>query len=365
MGGLRLKGLTVQIDLPYLMQDIDRHGNVRLYVRRKGRKARLKLPPGAPAFMAEYNAALERLNAGENAPEAGRQTGTMGWLAKEYHASPQFTRTDQRQQRMRMLALRSALDETTKPGSKLYFRDCPVSEFTADHVRLLRNRKKDTPAAANRRVAEFRKLLAWAVEERGQWVKRNVAADVKGLAYDKEGFRAWTHEDVSAFEAKWPVGSTPRLALAIMLFTGVRRSDAVRLGPPMVNDGSITFMPEKTRKQKKELTLPILPALQDVIAKTPTGLKTWLVTQYGKPFTAPGFGNWFRDKCNEAGLKECTAHGVRKIAAETAAENHATEKEMLDIFGWTKADLAAYYSRNANQKKIAANAMHKLIPIGS
>ena len=38
---------------------------------------------------------------------------------------------------------------------------------------------------------------------------------------------------------------------------------------------------------------------------------------------------------------------------------------MMDIFGWTKADLAAYYARKANQKKIAGDAMHKLIPTGS
>ena len=106
--------------------------------------------------------------------------------------------------------------------------------------------------------------------------------------------------------------------------------------------------------------------LQEVIDKTPTiGMKTFLVTHQGKPFTAAGFGNWFREKCDMASLKECTAHGIRKIAAETTAENGATEKEMMDIFGWTKADLAGYYARKANQKKIAGNAMHKIIPTGS
>ena len=150
-----------------------------------------------------------------------------------------------------------------------------------------------------------------------------------------------------------------------MMFTGVRRSDAVRLGPPMVKDGSITFMPQKTLRQKKELTLPILDVLQKVIDATPTGLKTWLVHSKGEAFTAAGFGGWFRERCDEAGLPDCTAHGVRKVAAETAAENGATEKQMMDIFGWTKAELAAYYARKANQKKIAGGAMHTLVKKGS
>ncbi|HZZ63762.1 MAG TPA: tyrosine-type recombinase/integrase [Roseiarcus sp.] len=355
-----------KIDLKYLSQEIDRHGNVRVYVRRKGLRIRIEAPPGTPKFMDEYKLALERLNAGKMEPDKRQHVGTVGWLSEQYYKSPQFAVIDNRQQRVRRLVTRAMLDEPTKEGSKYRFYDCPISEFTSDHVRLLRNRRRDAPSVANRRVGELRKMFAWGVEEYSTWVKRNVATDVASLPYEKEGFRAWTHEDVAKFEAYWPVGSAPRLALAIMLYTGVRRSDVVLLGPPMVKDGSITFMPQKTRKQKKVLTLPVLPVLQDVIDKTPTiGMKTFLVTHQGKPFTAAGFGNWFREKCDRVGLKECTAHGIRKIAAETAAENGATEKEMMDIFGWTKSDLAAYYARKANQKKIAGNAMHKMIPIGS
>lgn len=356
----------MKINLPYLAEEPDRHGNVRLYVRKKkiGR-VRLKLLPSAAGFIDEYKAALDRLSAAKQAPAETSHVGTLAWLAHEYHRSPQFTKTDPRQQRMRMLVLRSALDEAPKPGSKLRLRDCPISEFTADHVRRLRNLKQDKPSAGNRRVAEFRKMLDWGMEERSAWVKRNVAADVKPLQYDKEGFRAWTRDEVAKFEKHYPIGTTPRLALALMLYLGVRRSDAVRLGPPMVEDGLITFTPQKTRRNKKVLVLPILDVLADVIGKTPTGLKTYLVSSLGKPFDAASFGNWFRKRCDEAGLPGCTAHGVRKIAAETAAENGATEKQMMEIFGWSKGDLAAYYARKANQKKIAGNAMHKMIPTGS
>jgi integrase len=292
--------------------------------------------------------------------------GTLGWLAEQYYKSPQFAVIDKRQQRVRPAGDARPAGRAAQEGSKHRIYDCPIWEFTSDHVRLLRNRRKDAPSVANKRVGELRKMFAWGVEECSTWVKRNVATDVAPLKYEKEGFRAWTHEDVVKFEAYWPVGSAPRLALAIMLYTGVRRSDVVLLGPPMVKDGSITFMPQKTRRSKKVLTLPILSVLQDVIDKTPTiGMKTFLVTHQGNPFTAPGFGNWFREKCDMVGLKECSAHGVRKIAAETVAENGGIEKQMMDIFGWNKSDLAAYYARKANQKKIASDAMHKMIPTGS
>jgi hypothetical protein len=52
-----------------------------------------------------------------------------------------------------------------------------------------------------------------------------------------------------------------------------------------------------------------------------TGDLTFLVTKHGKPFTANGFGNWFRDRCDEARLPQCSAHGLRKAGATIAAEN--------------------------------------------
>jgi len=85
------------------------------------------------------------------------------------------------------------------------------------------------------------------------------------------------------------------------------------------------------------------------------------VTTHGKPFTANGFGNWFRERCDDASLPHCTAHGLRKIGAVGAAENGATEQQMMAIFGWDSPKLAAHYAKRASQMKMAGAAMHKLI----
>ncbi len=66
-------------------------------------------------------------------------------------------------------------------------------------------------------------------------------------------------------------------------------------------------------KPARRSQLPIYPSLQAVLDATPCSHLTFLTTEQGKPFTAAGFGNWFRDRCNEAGLPEgCSAHGLRK-----------------------------------------------------
>jgi integrase len=74
-----------------------------------------------------------------------------------------------------------------------------------------------------------------------------------------------TLEEVRQFERRHPIGTKARLALALLLFTGQRRSDITRLGRQHVRDGKITFTQFKGRNRKpKRLILPIVPALQQV-----------------------------------------------------------------------------------------------------
>ena len=77
---------------------------------------------------------------------------------------------------------------------------------------------------------------------------------------------------------------------------------------------------------------------------------TYLVTEYGKPFTAAGFGNKFRDWCNQAGLHHCSAHGIRKSGAKVAAENGATAHQLMAMFGWETIKQAEHYTRRASQR---------------
>lgn len=86
------------------------------------------------------------------------------------------------------------------------------------------------------------------------------------------------------------------------------------------------------------------------------------MTQFGQPFTVNGFGGWFKRRCREAGLERCSAHGLRKAGATIAAENGATEHELMAIFGWTNPHQAAVYTKKANRDRLAAGAMHLLVP---
>ena len=256
------------------------------------------------------------------------------------------------------MILEATFDEPIAPGSPKLFRDFPLSRMTSDAVEVLRDRKIHTLESANARVKAMRQVFKWGVKKK--LAPTNPARDVEYFKSGSTGFHTWAPEEVQQFEERHAVGSKARLALALMLFTGQRRSDIIRFGKQHAKGGKLTFTQHKGRNRKpKRLTLPILPALQRIIDTTACGDLTFLVNEWGRPFTDAGFGNWFRDRCVEAGVPG-RAHGLRKAGATIAANNGATSRQLMAIFGWDTMKEAERYTRGADQKRLAEAAMHML-----
>jgi integrase len=198
-------------------------------------------------------------------------------------------------------------------------------------------------------------MFGWAVEN--GLMRVNPAREVRKVRYATDGFHTWTAEEVRQFEAQHPIGTKARLALALLLFLGVRRGDVVTLGRQHVRDGWLRMVPRKMRHKRRAISeKPILPVLAEIIAQSPTGDLTFLVTDFGKPFTAAGFGGWFRGRCDEAGLPHCTAHGLRKAGATIAAENGATDRQLMALYDRTTAAQANVYTAAADRKRLANEA---------
>lgn len=358
--------------LPYVYEDIDRHGNVRIYVwRGKGhRKIRIRERPGTPEFRRAYDVAL--VASASDAPNdettkgsaRAIKPGTLRWLCVRYfRESADYLRLAARTQKVRRLVLESTFEEPIADGLKEVFADFPLDRLTPKAIRVLRDRKLSAPESGNARIKALRQVFAWGVEAEVPGLTTNPARDVPYFSSSTEGFHTWTQEEIATFEARHPLGSKARLALALLLYTGVRRSDVVKLGRQMIRNGWITFTETKGRSRlEKNRALPILPELQAVIDATPVGNMTFLVTELGGPFTPDGFGNWFRDRCNEAGLPHCSAHGLRKAGATIAAENGATEHQLMALYGWESPKQAAVYTRKANRKRLSGDAMHLVVP---
>lgn len=167
----------------------------------------------------------------------------MGWLAACYFASAEFRALDPRSQWTRRLVLEDCLREPRKPGSADLMRDCPVSSLMPAHVKMLRDRKASKPGAGNNRRKYISSMFGWAVEN--GLMRSNPAREVRRIRYASIGFHTWTVEEVRQLEQRHPIGTRARLALALLLFLGVRRGDVVALGRQHVKDGWLRMVPKK------------------------------------------------------------------------------------------------------------------------
>lgn len=341
----------------YCVEDVDRYGKVRVYLRVKGRKkVLLRGTPWTADFMAEY----ERAIAEDAQPERGPQSHTWEWLCRRYFAEG-MAGLGARTKRVRRAILTKTFEEPLNPESTAKFSDMPLFDMGEEAIEVLRDRliNLDTPEAANGRLKAIRQVFVWA--RKAKIVKDNPARDVAYKRVQTDGFYTWTREDAQAFEQRHPLGTKAHLAYSLLLYLGVRRSDVVALGRQHVRHGRIRFTPKKTSTTTGDkLDLPILPALQTAIERSPCGDLTFLVTEHGKPYSVDGFGNWFRRRCREAGLPMCSAHGLRKLGTVLAAENGATDAELQAMFGWASAKVPQLYRRKADRARLADRAMHKI-----
>src|SRR5262249_55445041 len=223
----------------FAVEDVDRHGNVRVYLRRKGQpKIRLRELPGTAAFDAEY----QRAFSGKLKPPSTDQhtvvvPGTMSWLCAQYYASPKFQSLAASTRKVR----RGILEEICQRAGNFRY-----AMMETPHVAKLRDEKAGFPDAANNRVKVLRQLFAWASSPEYGYAKGNPARDVAKLpSTNPDGIRAWSEADAASYEARHPIGAKARLAFDLLLYTGVRRSDVVKLGPQMERDGKLVFSETK------------------------------------------------------------------------------------------------------------------------
>jgi integrase len=173
-----------------------------------------------------------------------------------------------------------------------------------------------------------------------------------------DGHACWTEDEIAMFEARYPIGSKPRLALALGLYTAQRRGDAVRIGRQHIRDGVLTVRQQKTAVT---LAIPVHPDLAAIIAATPIGHLTLLVTQTGKSYGGDDFTDQFRSWCDAAGLpKHCKFHGLRKAALTRLADAGCSVHEIAAISGHKTLSEVERYTKAANQARLARAAMERM-----
>lgn len=334
----------------------DRHGRRRYYFRR-GQGERIPLPglPDSPEFAEAYYAAL-----GSPAKEIGENRSPLGSLSAaiaSYYGDHSFLALAPITQKNRRAILERF---RTAHGSH------PLRELSQKHMMAILG--KLLPFAQHGYLKAVRHLMQYAVraglrdDDPTQGITQARSAKTKTDGRER-GYHTWSEDEIAQFESVHPIGSRPRLAMALLLYTGQRRGDVVRMGPQHFKGGKFTIRQQKTGQP---MDVPVHPELARVIAASECGDLAFLVTQFGKSYAPAGFGNAFRDWCNEAGLPHCSAHGLRKSICRRLAEAGCTAPQIAAISGHRSLKEVQRYIDAADRSRLAEAGMARLyqLPVG-
>jgi integrase len=327
-----------------------RDGKAYHYLRRRN-FPRTRLPglPWSPSFMAAYEQAM---SGPRTAIGAGRiKPGSVSAVVAAYlDSQTYFGSKAPGTQRM----VRGILERF-----RAAYGDRPIALLPPEWIEAVLDNKP--PHAARSWLAALRSLCEFAVK-RG-WLRSNPTRDIKRRSIKSDGFHTWTDDEIAQFEAHHPIGLKPRLALALLFYTVQRRSDVVRMGRQHIRETPEgQFLYVKQRKTDLELLIPIYPELRAVLDATPSEHLTFLVNENGKPYADNHFSETFREWCDAAGLpKECSAHGLRKARCRWLAEHGCSANEIMANSGHATMKELVRYTKAADQKRLAANAMRRTL----
>ena len=322
--------------------------------------------PGTPyssEFMDAYDEALKNwkasaVNRTGNKGIVRVAPGSMEALIVAYYKSAAYT------------SLRPITQATYKgvlESMRRSFGSLPVSTLKARNIEAIMSSRADRPEAANSILKMFRILMPLAI--RLDMRRDNPTTGIKKLKSRSSGYKVWEEADVDAFYSRHLGGSRARLAFDLMIYTGMRRADIVQLGRQHVKNGVISNIQSKTGGA---VDIPVHPDLQRSLNTVPAGQLTFLVTEQGLPFTPAGFGNWFRDRVAEAGLRDglgkgemgLSAHGLRKLILTRLAEAGCSAHQIIAISGHKSISEVMRYTQAADRKRLAAAAIATLRPAG-
>lgn len=330
----------------------DRHGKKRYRYRKAGQPTHnFRSAPGTPGFLAEL-AAAQAAQPAKPFPKVA--PGSFDALCESFYRTPGWLRMAPSSRKTYGGVIERFRESKTKSGVRrggLMVRDLTTAKIDAILATMA-----DRPGAANMLRKTLKRLLRHAVKI--GMVKTN-AAELTDRYRAGPGWHTWTDDEIEQFRARWPYGTKARLTLELALNTAARRCNVAALERSMLIRGKfhITHV-----KGCDPTVVPATPeALAAIEAMGLTGIGHFIVTDYGKPFSVAGLGNKFREWCDQAKLKGCTMHGLRKAQSRRLAEAGATMLEGRAVTGHKSDSTFAYYAEKADRERLADAAMANLV----
>ena len=357
--------ITLQIKLAGLVVDKTPSGAIRYRVRQEGNKAKrttLPVDPSHPDFLHHYYAA----RAGSSwVPDVPTPTveHSLDWLVGRYMNflssmvdAGQMSAATLKQRRSILTRL---CDFTDPDGARYgdFDMDAPTAAFIA-----VRDAWASKPGAADNLIKTIRAVYTWSME-RGE-IAHNPASGIGAININpKGGATPWTAEDLRAFKAAHPKGTTAHLWLTIQAFTACRIGDALWIGRQQEKtiNGQLWLEFQPRKKGSAFVSIPMLPPLVEATRASKVVGPSYILNDKGLPFTSvEALRVRVQRWCKAAGLDNRSSHGVRKAMAELMAEAGSSQHQIMAVMSHTQARTSEVYTKGVQRRGLAADGMQSL-----
>lgn len=341
------------IKLKYIQKLRDRHGKERFYFRRKGMRPVTLPHPDSEEFMDAYYAAMKGGLPKLRKPRSvyASQSRSLSDVIGAYYESPEYRGIKSSTQEVYSRLL-ERIRSQPYAGEDMAFME-------QRHVRYIVSTFEESPTTANRMLRLLGQMFQFAI--RRGWLETDPTVGVKPIRVKSVGFTPWSDEDIEIYEKFHPIGTQPRLAMALLLYTGQRRSDVVQMKYRNVRGDLISVVQEKT---SAKLMIPIHPRLKECIDAWEPSSSGHFLTSRGlgnSPYSAKAFSSVMSAWREAAGLPAgLSPHGLRKAAARRLAEAGCTPHQIAAITGHKTLSEVTRYTRDVRQVKLAREAIGKL-----
>jgi integrase len=336
--------------LRYVQSYIDRHGKPRHYFRRKGYPKVSLPPPGSPGFMAAYEAANKL--AAPDAPRAHVRflPGSLGWAVERFMGSQAFA---DRAENTR-LADRRIFDELRATFGAGMLRD-----LRDRHVKIIRDhfRQEHSAAVADAAMSRITVLWQFADQHLDLDLGANPTAGVSRIHKPKKENerQPWPDDVMAAFDAAAP--GHLRLAVMLLLYTGQRRSDVVKMRWNQFDGDTIEVAQQQ--KTGEYVIIPCHKRLRSILASLPRRSEFILTGERGRPYRADSLAAMVRKQLHAMGIRGYSVHGLRKNAAQALAEAGCSINEIMTVTGHRSPAMALHYTKRAEKKRLARSAIDR------
>jgi integrase len=337
------------VRIRYIHSFVDKTGRVRFYFRYRHKRWPLPGQPGSIEFAQRY----DELKSSVVLPKGSSSRiafgpGTLGWVIEKWTGSDDFKKRKSSTQ----VLYRRFLDSIRER----YGRGLMV-DLRERHVRSMRAEFTKHTSSADRFVTLVSLLWVFAKENLAMELGPNPTRDIQKLHTQSSEHQPWPASLISEFDAKAKPRPNMQLALALLLYTGQRLGDVAAMKWSQYDGRGILVRQEKTDEL---VWIPCHRRLKKALDEAERRSDFILTTHFGSRYSTGSLSNVISLVAAAIGAKGYTAHGLRKNAGIALAEVGCTDKEIMAVLGHKTYAQSHAYTRRAEQKRLAEQAIRKL-----